>query len=1353
VTDSHWERIKDVVHQALRLPGERRASFVEDACASDPTLRAEVESLLRVDQRISPAFLASSPFARMPGCALAAGENIEGRFTLIRQLGEGGMGQVWLAEQTAPVRRLVALKLIRAGMYDEATALRFQAERQSLAMMDHPCIAKVFEAGSTSQGQPYFVMEYVPGLPITGYCDGKRFGIRQRLELFVQVCEGVQHAHQKAVIHRDLKPANILVVEVDGKPVPRIIDFGLARPIMVKTLDQSLSVQLGQLLGTPGYMSPEQLDPRIKDVDTRTDVYSLGVTLYVLLSGWCPFEISGTSSPEEWLRQQREAEPIRPSARLSAARDTATEIAAARGTESKALIHQLRGDLDSITMKALERERDRRYGTVSELAADLKRLLNHEPVTARPASALYRTRKFVRRHRAAAAIGGTVSALAIAASAAGLIAMRKQQEAEYQATQALQAQSRLLTEAAAQHLKDWDVSGAQGIILEVLRNPKFATSRTPQTISIFQKIRAADSQLAVLSGHAGWVYSVAPSPDGARIVTASLDQTARIWDARTGLQLTVLSGHGGSVFSATYSPDGSQIATASLDKTARLWDAHTGSPLATLAGHSERVYSAAYSPDGTRLVTASADRTARIWDARTGLSLAVLTGHNDYVRSAVYSPNGRYIVTASFDKTAVIWDARTGTRVSVLAGHGDRVYSAAYSPDGTRILTASADGTARIWDARTGLQVVTLTGHHDSVFSASYSSDGRRIVTASFDQTARTWDAESGAPLGVLSGHGGSLYCATYIPGSKRIVTSSADGTARVWELQGDSPLVLSGHDGWLMSAAFSAGSKRVVTASSDRTARIWDAQTGTQLAILSGHGGSIYSAAYSADGSRIVTASNDKTARVWSARTGELITVLSGHSERVSNATFSPDGAHVVTASADKTARIWDARTGLQLAILSDHQAFVRTAAYSPDGTHIVTASEDMTARIWDAHTGVQTAMLTGHTGRLYTAAYSPDGSHIVTASTDKTARIWDAHTGVQLTVLSGVSDYFTSAAYSPDGKYIVTTSSPDRTARIWNAQTGLQVAALQGHQGLVGSASYSPDGARIVTSSDDKTARIWDARVPADIAGQIAWDAAAETDPLSDVARFQFGLPPDSHRRRWPASGSACDQDASALYDPDRLTPGKMREAIVTSVAAPACSLAVGEKIHGARLDYEMGRVRFAQGDTTQARRELERAVARNYRAARIDLADLLMSPSAHPMDSDRAISLYKQAWHDGVTIAAFRLGQLYELSSQSADAAKAWSWYQKAAGVGEPNALARFAEREEKSALSQTVPSERNARLLRAFSDYAAAAERARSEDWPADAWRNWRYRRASLARVLAKEGMMEQVADAFTAVLAK
>ena len=351
-----------------------------------------------------------------------------GPYVLVKKLGEGGMGQVWLAEQTGPVKRRVALKLIKGGVYENAMIQRFEAERQSLAAMSHPAIAKVFDAGATKDGQPYFVMEYVDGLPITKYCDNKKLKVRERLELFIQVCEGVQHAHQKAIIHRDLKPSNILVVEVDGKPVPRIIDFGLAKAISPQPGgEQTLYTQMGGLVGTRGFMSPEQADPSVLDVDTRTDVYSLGVTLYTLLTGTLPFD------PEQWkkkpfdevLRQLREEDPPSPSTRLSEEKETAKDSATNRGTEPKQLVALLRGDLDWITMKAVEKDRGRRYGAPSELAADLDRYLQNRPVVARPASTAYRARKYVQRHRVGVTVASGAAALLVAFALAQAVQLRR----------------------------------------------------------------------------------------------------------------------------------------------------------------------------------------------------------------------------------------------------------------------------------------------------------------------------------------------------------------------------------------------------------------------------------------------------------------------------------------------------------------------------------------------------------------------------------------------------------------------------------------------------------------------------------------------------------------------------------------------------------------------------------------------------------------------------------------------------------------------------------------------------------------------------------------------------------------
>ncbi len=402
-------------HEAKRIAdAKERERFLAQACGNDAVLRANVEELLSADaeQGIVPGSVETMDVPILPrGGSHRSASTFEelpterpgtviGRYKLTRQIGEGGFGIVYLAEQHEPVRRNVALKIIKLGMDTRDVIARFEAERQALAVMDHPHIAKVLDAGATEAGRPYFVMELVKGIPITDYCDEKEMPVRDRLRLFVQVCVAVQHAHQKGIIHRDLKPSNVLVTHVDDKPVPKVIDFGIAKATQQRLTERTMFTQLGQFMGTPAYMSPEQADASELDIDTRSDIYSLGVLLYELLTGRTPFDgkTLRAAAIDEIKRIIRENDPPRPSTRLSTLGDNLVIVAKRRGVEPKGLGAGLRGDLDWIVMRAMEKDRTRRYESATELARDIERHLNQEPVLAGPPSATYRMSKFVRRH-------------------------------------------------------------------------------------------------------------------------------------------------------------------------------------------------------------------------------------------------------------------------------------------------------------------------------------------------------------------------------------------------------------------------------------------------------------------------------------------------------------------------------------------------------------------------------------------------------------------------------------------------------------------------------------------------------------------------------------------------------------------------------------------------------------------------------------------------------------------------------------------------------------------------------------------------------------------------------------------
>jgi WD40 repeat protein len=694
-----------------------------------------------------------------------------------------------------------------------------------------------------------------------------------------------------------------------------------------------------------------------------------------------------------------------------------------------------------------------------------------------------------------------------------------------------------------------------GLMALEVRDP----ANTPTAVDALHQALAAPVEVVALRGHADIVYGAWWSADGRRVVTASEDGTARVWDAAGGTLVATLSGHRAKVGAASFSPDGMRVATASDDGTARLWDAATGAPVATLEGHTGWVAAAAFSPDGGRLVTAGQDGTARVWDAADGAPRAVLRGHLGPVRTARFSADGARVLTGSDDGTARLWDAASGAEVAVLRGHAKRVRAAVFSADGRKVATASDDGTARVWDAGSGRPLTTLAGHDGPVYAVAFSPDGREVATASDDGTARLWNAASGGEIAVLPGHRAAVRDAAFSPDGGRVVTASFDHTARLWDAATGAPLaVFSGHTEEVRTAAFSPDGRFVLTASDDKSARIWSPARGEELAVLSGHGDpSVYAAAFSPDGSRVVTACDDGTARLWDPRGGPPLALLAApQGGEMRAAAFSPDGARVVTGSRDGTARVWDVARGAVTLTLAGQTGWLRAVAFSPDGGRILTAGDDGTARIWDAATGAVTTVLAGDGGRIFGAAFSPDGRRVVTAGDDGTGRIWDAASGAALRTLSGFEKTVRGAAFSPDGRRVV-TASEDHVARLWDAATGAVLATLSGHTDWVQRAAFSPDGTRIVTASDDGTARVWSA------AGEPLFTLVGHSDAVHDAA-----FSPDGAR----IVTAADDGTARVWADPpevSRFLRGRIRARNRTCLPAEVYRQSLGESTAQAERD----------------------------------------------------------------------------------------------------------------------------------------------------------------------------------------
>ncbi len=1104
--NSTRELAKEIFLNAVEMATTaEREAYIDAACSTDEGLRREVEELRKHHQQLG-SFLESVPpvSATVEAPAREGPGTVLGSYKLLEQIGEGGFGVVFMAEQHRPLRRKVALKVIKPGMDSKQVVARFEAERQALALMDHPNIAQVFDGGETASGRPYFVMELVKGVPITAFCDHNHLPVRERLDLFVRVCAAVQHAHHKGVIHRDLKPSNVLVTLHDGTPVVKVIDFGIAKAVGQPLTDKTLFTGFAQMLGTPLYMSPEQAQMSGLDIDTRSDLYALGVLLYELLTSTTPIdrERLGRLGYDELRRAIREEEPARPSTRVSTLGQAAATVSANRKSDPRRLSQLFRGELDWIVMRALEKDRNRRYETASAFAADVQRYLNDEQVQACPPSAWYRFRKLARRNKAVLttatavavalllAVGSLASAVSVLTASNATIkekqrrteeALEGEKKAKDQSLRALQSEQRALYFQRMALTEREQAANNGGRAEELLESCPLHLRGWEWH---YLKRRPHQGPLT-FRGHSAWVTGVAFSPDGKLVASASSLLSGalgevKVWDRTTGKEVHRLLGHAGPAAAVAFSPDGKLLASAGWDRTVKVWDVAKGKELHTLRGHTEYVSGVAFSPDGKLLASGSGDRTVVVWDAVTFQKLRTLHGHTRGLYGVCFSPDSRRLASAGYDETARLWDPATGREFHTLRGHAGPVMGVAFSRDGQLLASAGFDGTMRLWGPASGRHLLTIQATNLLVTSVAFSADGKRLAAGSMEKAVRLWDLETGEEALTLWGHDDMVTSVAFSPDGQQLASASMDRTVKVWDAApvkaGPEVLTLRGHTQGVFGVAFRPDGQRLATASFDETVKLWDATTGEEVLVLGGHKGPVRTVAFSANGRLLVSADFAGRTHVWQAATGRKVRSFRSFAGTVA---LSPDGTRLATVMEGGIMYVWDTASGKEEVSFRGHVAPVIAITFSPDGKRLATASWDDTTKVWDATTGRALFTLRGHRNFVQSVVFSDDGQRLATASWDKTAKVWDAATGKELLTLHGHKDRLFNVAFSPDGKRLA-TSAWDNTVRIWDAATRKEVAILRGHTGDVLSVVFSPDGKRLATASGYRgkgEVKIWDA------------------------------------------------------------------------------------------------------------------------------------------------------------------------------------------------------------------------------------------------------------------------------------